>query len=512
MKEKASVGIMFTACLIVTMFAAISTKAAFVGEVKIGLIGPQGLPHWDHMVIGAEMAIDEINAAGGVHLSDGDYEIVLATGDSSGAFPPFDTALAYSEMIRLITVEGCEYIIGGFRTEVTGVLIETAMDYGVPFFICGSAPYEWLTTTVAVDYPRYKYLFRVTPTNTTTLIPTIAGGIQYLLATKLLPLYGQDLGGPVPQVRVAVLVEALEWTQAFLYYFADPAVYPAVLGPYANVTYVGQIPDGTLDCSSWLQGVIDSEARLLIHIFSGVTGVPLIQQWNAMNVKALPVGINVMAQLQIHWSNTAGGCEYESLLNSIATRTPLVPGITEEFWDEFVTRSGGAWPVYTGFGAYSSVNLFAEGLEGVGSKDNDALVAFFEDPTWETLGPLGKFKFDSIHDVYCSETGPFWTEGYTRPFIVQWQAARMEVVSPFDQIYTKRWAIPPWMYELITDLNFDGKVNIVDLFTIAQAFGTEPGDSRWEKEADITGDNKINIMDIFLVARDFGTEISLPLP
>jgi len=512
MKEKAFVGIVFTACLIVTMFAAISTKAAFVGTIKIGLIGPQGLPHWDHMVIGAEMAMEEINAAGGVHLSDGDYEIVLATGDSSGAFPPFDTALAYSEMIRLITVEGCEYIIGGFRTEVTGVLIETAMDYGVPFFICGSAPYEFLTETVPVNYPRYKYLFRVTPTNTTTLIPTIAGGLQYLIPTKLLPLYGQDLGGPVPQVRVAVVVEALEWTQAFLYYFANPAVYPAVLGPHANVTYVGQIPDGTLDCSPWLQGVIDSKARLMIHIFSGATGVPLIAQWKAMNVSALPVGINVMAQLQIHWSNTGGGCEYESVLNSVGTRTPLVPGVTEAFWDEFVTRSGGAWPVYTAFGAYSSVQIYAEGLEGVGSKDNDALVAFFEDPTWETLGPLGKFKFDSIHDVYCSETGPFWTEGYTRPHLVQWQAARMEIVSPFDQTYTKKWAIPSSMYPYRTDVSFDGKVDIVDIATAAKAFGSEPGHERWERVADVNDDSKVDIKDIATIAKDFGLEFSLPLP
>lgn len=512
MKEKAFVGIVFTACLIVTMFAAISTKAAFVGEIKIGLIGPQGLPHWDHMVLGSQMAAEEINAAGGVHLSDGDYEIVIATGDSGGAAPPYDPAATYLETERLITVEGCEYIIGGFRSEVTGAQIECAMDYGVPFFICGAAPYEWITNTVPVNYARYKYLFRVTPTNTTTLIPTIAGALQYLIPTKLLPLYGQDLGGPVPQVRVAVLVEALEWTQAFLYYFADPAVYPGVLGPYANVTYVGQIPDGQEDCSSWLQGVIDNEARLMIHIFSGPTGVPLIQQWSSMNVMALPIGINVMAQLQIHWSYTAGGCEYESVLNSIGTRTPLVPDITEEFWDDFVARSGGAWPLYVAFGAYDGVNLLAEGLEGIGSKDNDALVAFFEDPTWETSGPLGKFKFDSWHDVFCSETGPFWTEGYVRPFMIQWQAARMEIVSPFDQTYSKKWAIPPWMYPLTTDVNYDGLVDIFDIASVAKAFGAEPGHTRWDREADINGDWIIDIFDIASVAKDFGETITLPLP
>jgi len=398
MKEKTLMGIVFTVCLIVTMFTAMSTKAAFVGTVTIGIVGPVGLPHFDHMVLGAQMAADEINAAGGITLSDGDYEIVLETGDSGGAAPPYDTTAAYLEVVRLITVEGCEYIIGGFRTEVTGALIEAAMDYGVPFFICGAAPYQFITETVGVNYARYKYLFRVTPTNTTQLIPTIAGAIQYLVPTKLLPLYGHDLDGNVatpPQVRVAVLCEDLEWTQAFAYYFADPAVYPSTLGPYCNVTYLGYIPEGTLDCSSWLNDIITSQARIIIHIFSGPTGVPLIQQWKSMNVSALPIGINVMAQLQIHWSYTAGGCEYESILNSIGTDTPIVPIVTEQFWDDFVAASAGQWPIYTAFGAYTGVSILEEGLEAVGSKDNDALVTFFEG-SWETTGPLG-----SSNSVVC---------------------------------------------------------------------------------------------------------------
>ena len=57
---------------------------------------------------------------------------------------------------------------------------------------------------------------------------------------------------------------------------------------------------------------------------------------------------------------------------------------------------------------------------------------------------------------------------------------------------------------LITDLNNDGGVDIVDLYIVASAFGTEPGDSRWSKEADIDGDDKITIVDLFKIALDFG--------
>jgi branched-chain amino acid transport system substrate-binding protein len=513
MKEKAIVAIVFTALMIVAMFAAFPTKAQFVGQIKIGIIGPVGLPHWSPagMKEASEMAAEEINAAGGVHLADGDYEIVLVFGDEK-AYPTPDPVGAALEMERLITVEGCEFIIGGFRSEVTGALIEVAMDYDIPFVINGASTSEFLSETVGVDYEKYKYLFRVNPVNSTILFQTIAGGAQFLLPTKLLPLYGHDLGGPNPQVKVAVITEDLKWTETMHYYLTNPAIYPSVLGPYANVTYAGRIPDGTTDCSTWLTDVINSEARLLIHVFSGVTGVPFIMQWNAMNVKALPLGINVMGQLQTHWDTTGGGCEYEAMLNFVGTRTPIIPGVTEVFWDKFVAKTG-VWPIYTAFGAYNGINILAEALEATGTKDKDTLVDHFEDPAYESAKAVnGKTRFSSLHDVFCNEVGPFWTEGYTRAFVVQWQAGLMEVVSPVDQAFSKRWAIPPWMYELTTDLNFDGTVNIMDISTAAVAFGTKPGDPRWEMEADINGDSTINIIDIAAIAKDFGKSVSLPLP
>ena len=518
MSKKAVVGILIATVLIGTLFVAFPIKAAFKGQIKIGIIGPQGLPHWAPagMQPGAEMAAEDINAAGGIHLADGDYEVVLVFGDEH-AYPTPDPTAAALEVERLITVEGCEYIIGGFRSEVTGAMIETAMDYETPFFINGASTNEFISNNVnksdAAKYERYKYLFRVNPVNSTVLFQTIAGACQFLLPTKLLPLFGHDLGGPNPQVKVAVVMEDLLWTQTMYVYLTNPAIYPSILGPYANVTYAGRIPDGTTDCTPWLQDIKASGARLLIHIFSGVTGVPFILQWKALNVSAIPVGINVLAQLQTHWTTTGGGCEYESVLNFVGTRTPIVPGVTEEFWDDFVAKTG-VWPIYPAFGAYNAMTLLRDGLESIGTNDKDALVTKFEDPTFEIAALNGKFRFDSIHDVYCTEVGPYWQQGYTRAMMVQWQgpAGRMEVVSPADQLYSKKWAIPSSMYSLTTDVNYDGKVNILDITTAAKAFGTKPGDTRWEKEADVDFNGEINIIDLAKIAKDFNKQVSLPLP
>ena len=57
---------------------------------------------------------------------------------------------------------------------------------------------------------------------------------------------------------------------------------------------------------------------------------------------------------------------------------------------------------------------------------------------------------------------------------------------------------------LISVLNNDGGVDIVDVAISASAFGTEPGDLRWREEADVNGDTKINILDLAKIVVDFG--------
>lgn len=55
-----------------------------------------------------------------------------------------------------------------------------------------------------------------------------------------------------------------------------------------------------------------------------------------------------------------------------------------------------------------------------------------------------------------------------------------------------------------TDLNLDGTVNILDIFIVAQAFGSKPGDKNWNSTADLNKNGTVNIVDIFAVAWDFG--------
>jgi len=55
----------------------------------------------------------------------------------------------------------------------------------------------------------------------------------------------------------------------------------------------------------------------------------------------------------------------------------------------------------------------------------------------------------------------------------------------------------------IADLNEDGTVNIIDVSIFAKAFGSRPGEERWNAKVDLTGDEKVNILDGVIIARSY---------
>ncbi|MEM3730881.1 MAG: dockerin type I domain-containing protein [Candidatus Bathyarchaeia archaeon] len=57
---------------------------------------------------------------------------------------------------------------------------------------------------------------------------------------------------------------------------------------------------------------------------------------------------------------------------------------------------------------------------------------------------------------------------------------------------------------ILSDLNYDNKVNIEDLATVAAAFLSYPGHPRWNPMADVNKDDVINILDLCLIATTFG--------
>jgi len=58
-----------------------------------------------------------------------------------------------------------------------------------------------------------------------------------------------------------------------------------------------------------------------------------------------------------------------------------------------------------------------------------------------------------------------------------------------------------------TDLNKDLEVNIMDIATVAKAYGTKLGDEDWNEITDMDKNGEINIIDIATVAKDYGKTV-----
>lgn len=58
--------------------------------------------------------------------------------------------------------------------------------------------------------------------------------------------------------------------------------------------------------------------------------------------------------------------------------------------------------------------------------------------------------------------------------------------------------------KMLTDLDMNGLINIVDIAIVAEAYGTSLGDENWNQNADLDYNGAINIVDVATVAQDFG--------
>ena len=376
-----------------------------VNEIKIAVTGPMTNIQGEMMWWGAQMAAEEINAAGGVTVGEEKYVIRLIQVETDEIMDPLG---AVSAVENVIVSEDPDFLIGGFRTEAVTPYTElAAVDYQKIFLICGAATNSLLEGRVDVDYETWKYLFRVTPIKSTDLVRvTMAMLHEVAMAVRM------ELGIAAP--KVAILAEALEWNEALVQ--GAPAVYFPMLG----LEHVGTFrPSATAsDVTTELRGIEASGAHIIYTIMSGPVGIPFGKQWGELEIPACPVGINVEAQKSGYYPATDGFGDYDYTLNTFAQNAK----ITEEtipFITKFVEKFG-QLPNYNA-DTYSAVYILAEAVERAGTLDTDAVIVELEKT--DRTGAAGRIVFDENHDV-------IWGPGYVTAVGIQWQDGELLAAWP----------------------------------------------------------------------------------
>jgi len=371
----------------------IAPAAMAQGTIKIAVIGPmayvQGENHW----MGAELARDDINNAGGILVGGKKMKVELIRADSNEIQSVSD---ATNAMERVITSDKADFVVGGFRSEAVLAMQEVAMDYKKLFLGCGAAD-ALLGKHVEDNYQRYKYWFRVTPTKAPDLARTlfaVLGSIAGQIRT--------DLKKDKP--KVAILAEKVLWTQGIV------GALQANL-PKMNMEVVGlwQPSPTATDVSAELSAIERSGADIVFTAVSGPVGIVLGRQMGERKMKAIAFGINVEAQKDGFWEATAGKGNYVSTLDTygMVEVTPKMIPFVKEFEARFHKE-----PTYTA-ATYDAIMLLKDAIEQAGTTNADKLVPVLEGFK-DNVGTSGIITWDKLHD-------PVWAVGKTSGIAVQWQ-------------------------------------------------------------------------------------------
>lgn len=448
MKNKASIfGFLFVITLVFS-FALIpggSKPNQANPTIKIGALGPLLITPGADMKKGAELAVKEINDAGGFDVGGTTYDfelIVETTSDPTSGLP--EPAVGTASLNKLQLQDDVVGIVGGFRTEVV-VQLQAILDR--PFLGVGS--------TAPIITP---FFWRTSPTNGSGL------------TRMLLDLYALGMGPQMGVRNVTIVREDATWSLAMsigLKYYLNLAL-PVAMGalgvPRINFTDDIVIPtthglDGVISAMTPIKSSlpetntgIDLDINAIMHIFSGPVGKYVPQAWASLDMDQILAGINVESQASTYFDSTQGASYGEIELE---TAPPDLHSPSMDIFRANYNAEYGEEPTYTSVASYDSVFILKEAIQAAGVVDSIAvqlalnqteyqgtwaLTKFTNEPnvwTHPTFGyPYGQVGYDNdgnrvlipgvptdliVHDLYTPLTVGVRGRPYAQGYFCQWQ-------------------------------------------------------------------------------------------
>ena len=356
--------------LVVFLIAALPAGAA--DPIRIGVLYPtsgSGAVFGTPALLGHTMAVDEINAAGGV---DGRL-LVSVVRDTK--LKPAAAAAAAKE---LITKEEVHVLVGGLSSAVGLAISEVARQERIVYIATIPKTIQMTTTKL------HKYVFRTAP-NTATEGRVLARIVGQVQARKICQIqfdyaYGHDLA--------VGFVKALPEE-----------------APGAEIVLDLKAKLGTTDYSTYIAQIMASECECVASGLWGAAFITFAQQARPFGLfdKAKYISGGEIASHEIVskmkgdypdnvWSNA-----YELWYHA---QSPLHKGYQEKLAQLQGRPYTDSWPVLS----YIGVQFFAAAANKAASTESDALVAALEGLSIET--PVGPRRIDA--QTHQANTGQFW--------------------------------------------------------------------------------------------------------
>jgi len=385
---------------------SLQARAASSKPILIGLDTPIQLQVGKDTVAAVKMAVDEINAKGGVL----GRKLAYVAADEGT-----DPQLGVSAINKLTSDDHVNVLIGGYDSGVT-LAEEPHIAQSKTIWIGVGSASPNITALVGKDYDKYKYIFRVNPLNSALQAAQIVDFAKHVVKGQL----GRD--------KVAILGESAIWVRGLV-----PVLVKGLEANGIKVVYQQLFDETMNDFTPLFARVKDSGAQYLLTILSHANSDVFVKQLYEARLPMPYGGIDVKSMTPNFCSRVNGAAVGETTVNFI-TRAPITPK-TIPFWDSFVKINGRA-PVYTAPGAYNSVYLYAWAVKKAGTTDADKVIKELEKADY--LGVSGKIKFNKVHDDIDGT-------GYQNLLFVQWQKDCTRAVVWPQSVATGKVVLPPWV-------------------------------------------------------------------
>jgi branched-chain amino acid transport system substrate-binding protein len=363
--------------------------------IRIGVISEAQAVAGSSIPLGAQIAADEINAAGG---ADGrKIEIVSYDDHSSSA----DAVRAFQ---RAVNEDHVNAVIASYVSEVVLALEPWAGRLKTVLITPGAAS-DVITQNIAKDYEHNKYTFDGYLTST-SIARLVCDAAKDLLVDEL-------------KMKTAVIMsEDAAWTTPL------DASYENCL-PKAGLKVLDHIrfsPD-TTDFTPIFNKIEGLKPDVIITGISHVGTQPTVQ-WKSQQVPIPMLGVSSQATNSTFWKDTNGATE-GVLYNAVSGPDVAVTPKTLPFVAAFQKRFGN-FPSYCGYTAYDAVYYLADAMHRAGSTDADKLVDALEKTNW--VGTIGRVQFMGKDSPYphSLKVG----EGTITGLMLQWQDGKQVNLWP----------------------------------------------------------------------------------
>ena len=390
------------------LLAALPAGAEEPAEIILGAPTSLNSIEGAESVQAARLAVDQINAAGGVPVAGKRHRLRLEPFDLGEVQPMSPTAQAVERLRGFIKQKKPQAIVvGPFRSEVFLASMDMLAAHRLPTL--GSIAMSPAVDAKVLSDSKYKYIFRV------------GLSTKYLVAYLIesMKLMRRKFGFK----KVYILNQDVAWARSTAYLMIK------LYFDREGWQVLGQenLSEGVRDFSPALERVREMEGQVILAIFDMPSSRHLVDLWHQLKSPAMLCGFMSPAAGPWAWAESQG--RLKGVMNVIfelgnlpSARYPPASA----FYQAFQARYGR--PIQSGHGpapAYESVHILAAALTRAGSLDPDRVVEALA--ATDRQGVMGRVRFHQGHQAIFGQDPSL----DALACVVQWTAqGRRMIVHP----------------------------------------------------------------------------------